>query len=373
MVVERITLMPASALPALVVGTGFGCRIQVPALRAAGFEVVGLVGTDAKRTQERAELNSVPKGFADLDEAIARTGAVAVTIATPPSTHKALTLTAIARGCHVICEKPFAMSAAEGQAMLSAAKAAGIVHLIGHEFRWSPERALIARLVADGAVGKPKFATFTSFSPYIAGPNVDMPSWWFDMEWGGGWLGAAGSHLIDWIRTILGEIESLSAALSVLAAREAEADDTYAFRFRGATGVDGIVQQSAATWGPPLDVVRVAGPQGTVWIEGRDVWLADREGSRQVALPEELRLPPLPPVSTDPRQKSPKWQMLVGVELPGYVRLCEAFRDLINGRKPSAAVAIPTFADGLASMQVLDAIRASDASGGALVKIKPSA
>jgi hypothetical protein len=35
-----------SFLRALVVGTGFGCRIQVPALRAAGFDVVGLVGTD---------------------------------------------------------------------------------------------------------------------------------------------------------------------------------------------------------------------------------------------------------------------------------------------------------------------------------------
>ena len=39
------------ALRAIVVGTGFGCRIHVPALRAAGFEVAGLVGTDPDRRE----------------------------------------------------------------------------------------------------------------------------------------------------------------------------------------------------------------------------------------------------------------------------------------------------------------------------------
>ena len=38
-----------------VVGTGFGARVHVPALRAAGFEVVALVGTDEDRTRRRAD------------------------------------------------------------------------------------------------------------------------------------------------------------------------------------------------------------------------------------------------------------------------------------------------------------------------------
>src|SRR4051794_16556777 len=95
-----------TAPPALVVGTGFGCRIHVPALRAAGFEVAGLVGSDPERTARRAQANGVPLVFTDLDEAISKTGAVAVTIATPPNSHGPLTLAAVARGCHVICEKP---------------------------------------------------------------------------------------------------------------------------------------------------------------------------------------------------------------------------------------------------------------------------
>ena len=130
---------------AVVVGTGFGCRIQVPALRAAGFDVRGIVGTDAARTRERAALNGIPHAFTDLAEAITEVGADAVAIATPPATHRALVLQAIAAGCHVLCEKPFAMDQDEAREMLAAAEDAGIVHALGNEFRWEAGRAMAAR------------------------------------------------------------------------------------------------------------------------------------------------------------------------------------------------------------------------------------
>src|SRR5437764_98064 len=63
----------------------------------------------------------------------------------PPHTHAALALAAIAAGKHVICEKPFARDAAEGHTVLAAAEAAGIVHLLGTEFRWDPGQATLAR------------------------------------------------------------------------------------------------------------------------------------------------------------------------------------------------------------------------------------
>jgi predicted dehydrogenase len=98
-----------SKLPALVVGTSFGCRVHIPALRAAGFDVVGLVGSDAARTQKRAEANGVPQAFTDLDAAITRTGAKVVTIATPPNTHAPLSLAAMSRATCALrktfCEK----------------------------------------------------------------------------------------------------------------------------------------------------------------------------------------------------------------------------------------------------------------------------
>jgi predicted dehydrogenase len=366
---RQVIDMSSHKPPALVVGTGFGCRIQIPALSAAGFEVAGLVGTDPARTRERAEANGVPNAFTDLEQAIASTGAIAVAVAAPPHTHKELTLTAISRGCHVLCEKPFAKNLAEARAMFEAAERAGIAHLVGHEFRWVPERAMLARVIAEGAIGQPRLATFTSFIPYLVNPDIDVPSWWFDVEAGGGWLGAAGSHLIDWIRLLLGEFASLSAALPRLSGHQG-ADDSFVFRFQSSAGTEGVVQQAAAAWGPPVDIVRVLGTEGTAWMEGTDVHIADRNGARVVSIAEDLQLPALPPLGADSRQETAKWRMLVQVELRPYVRLCESFRVLIEGGTPSKAVPIPTFADGVAEMEVIDAIRASAANGGAMVRLK---
>ena len=353
----------AKAPPALVVGTGFGCRVHVPALRAAGFEVAGLVGTNLERTLRRAAANGVPLAFTDLDEAITRTGAVAVTVATPPHNHAPVTLAALSRGCHVICEKPFAMNADEAQAMLDAAERAGVMHLVGHEFRWLPERAMVARAIAEGLIGEPRFMTLSHYNAFVADPETKMPRWWFDAGAGGGWLGASGSHIIDQVRNCLGEFASLSAALTIVSAREGVAEDSFALRFRMAGGTEGIIQQTAGAWGPSAATARVAGTHGTVWIDGSAVWLADRNGARELVAPPELELPPPPPPSDDPRHQ------FSYLELGPYTRLCEALRAAVDGRPPSSAVQLPTFADGIACMKVLDAVRTSHANGGALVSV----
>jgi predicted dehydrogenase len=353
--------MPLSTAkpPAIVVGTGFGARIHVPALRAAGYEVVGLVGTDAELTQRRAAAVGVPKIFTDLDEAISRTRAVVVTVATPPHTHAALTIAAMARGCHVICEKPIATNAAEARRMLEVAERAGVTHLVGHEFRWSPERALVARAINEGLIGQPKFVSLVQYAPLLASAEVKMPRWWFDRAAGGGWLGASGSHAVDQLRTWLGEFASVSAALPSVSACDVE--DSLAVRFKLANGADGVLHYTGGAWGPPVSTARVAGTQGTVWIEAGAVKIADRDGVRELAMPADLALPP--DVGSDARHPS------VHQELAPYIRLCEALRAGIEGRKPLSPVQPATFVDGLACMEVLDAIRQSAATGGALVSL----
>jgi predicted dehydrogenase len=345
---------------AIVAGTGFGCRIHVPALRAAGFEVAALVGADAERTRRRAEAAGVAASYTDLSEAIAATGAVTVTIATPPGTHARLTLDALARGCHVLCEKPLAFDAAEAQAMLEAARETGVSHLVGNEFRWSPARETVRRAIASGLIGQPRFVTMNQFLPLVADPAARMPRWWFDEGAGGGWLGASGSHAIDTIRSWLGEFASLSAVASVVSAREGGADDSFALRFRMENGAEGVMQQTAASWGPPVDMVRISGTLGTVWIEQGVVGLATCEGVRELPADEDLALPALP-ATDDPRQQMAQFG------LGEFIRLCEALRAGVEGRLADSAVPVPTFQDGLAAMVVIDAIRRSSAQGGALI------
>lgn len=359
-----MTIAETVPIKALVVGSGFGCRIHVPALRAAGFEVAGLVGTNAERLARKAAENGLPAFFTDLDEAITRTGARAVTVATTPDTHARLALKAIARGCHVLCEKPFAFDAAEGRALLAAAEKAGIVHMVAHEFRWMPDRALFGRAIAEGLVGEPRFLVLDQFIPFCADPETRLPKWWFDKASGGGWLGAAGSHIIDQVRAWLGDFESLSANLMVVSDRSDVADDGYSLRFLLKNGVEGSMQQTAGAWGPMATLWRCAGTKGTVWAEGGKVMVADKSGTRELPVPEDLMLPPAPP----PADPGSSWR-LSHLELGPFTRLCEALRDAIEGRKVKTPVAVPTFRDGLASMQVIDAIRASAAEGGVLVRI----
>jgi hypothetical protein len=98
-----------------------------------------------------------------------------------------------------------------------------------------------------------------------------------------------------------------------------------------------------------------------VWVENGEVIVADRGGKRALPVPDDLLLPPAPPAA-DPNSSN----RLSHIELGPFTRLCEALRDAVEGKQVKAAVAVPTFRDGLATMVVLDAIRASAANGGAL-------
>jgi predicted dehydrogenase len=352
-------------LGVVVVGTGFGCRVHLPAARAAGLEVTALVGRDREKTQRRARRAEVDEACGTLGEALQLPRTEIVVIASPPATHAELAEEAIAAGRHVLVEKPFTLGAAEAVRLSQAAEKAGIVALVGHEFRFAPERVTFRQALADGVVGPPRLATFVGHSPLVAPLDMATPPWWFDRSRGGGWLGASVSHLVDAIRTWLGEFDTVSASLPLVSDRDpsTHAEDTAAARFRMRSGCEGILQQSAAVWGDRVEAVRVAGPHGTLTLDGDSVTLADSAGTRtldRVGPPMPVELEP----SDDPRHR------FTHIELGPAIVQAGVLRDLALGRAPSYDTMSPaTFADGVACMQVLDAIRASAANGGAAVAV----
>ena len=277
-------------------GTGFGCRVHVPALRAAGFDVLALVGQDAERTARRAARLEIPHGLVSFDEAIALPGVAAATIAVPPAAHRWLVTAAVRAGKHVICEKPFALNLTEARNMVAEAERAGVTALLGHEFRWAPERAVVGQTIAAGRIGTPRFATFVQYLSLVADPETPVPKWWFDPAQGGGWLDASGSHLVDQVRTWLGDFATLSASLDVVSDREVRAEDSFTIRARLKSDCEVVLQQTAGAWGPSVGMTRVAGTTGTVWVEDGVAWLADRSGVSELAVPPELALPVVAPV-----------------------------------------------------------------------------
>ena len=351
---------------AVVVGTGFGCYTHLRALRAAGFDVHAVVGRDPVKTTERAALFDVPTALTSLDDALALPGVDAVTIATPPRTHAPLALQAIAAGRHVLCEKPFAASADEARLVLAAAEAAGVVHLLGTEFRWDPGQAGLARAVGSGLVGEPRLATWLMHVPVLADPAATLPDWWADAGSGGGWLWAHGSQLIDQIRVTLGEFEGVSASLVQVVDRPSmSADDGFIVHFRMRNGAVGVMQSTAGDRGVLVET-RVTGSTGAAWIEGvgAKVKVVDVDGVRTLPFPDDLRMEAAPPLPEGATTTTYEKMITFGVEYGPYVRLAAVFRDRILGGAVSSVPEPATFVDGVAQMAVLDAIMSSAAAGG---------
>ena len=120
-----------------------------------------------------------------------------------------------------------------------------------------------------------------------------------------------------------------------------------------ACGAEGMMQQSAVSWGPRLTLARVAGADGTAWIDERgQLWRAGPRPARRAGRARRR------PGSALPSRSRPTAAPFARWEFPAFVRMAERFADAIEGR-PVAFPAAATFADGVAVQTVMDAARAS--------------
>ncbi len=345
-----------------VVGTSFGSRIHVPAFRAAGFEVVALVGQDPARTVRRAERLGIDHACTSLSEAL-DLGIDVVSIAGPPATHAPLATQAIEAGCHVLCEKPFTLDAGQAEQLVSRAAAAGVVGCLGHEFRWSTEQALIGWAIESGLIGTAKLVLGASFISMLR--SFSMPDWWFDPASGGGWLGASGSHRIDALRQWFGEVDAVSAGLPTVCDPALSVDDSFNIRCVMGNGVDVSLVQSASAMGPAFSANRVVGTAGTLWSEPDCVRIADTDSpeGRRLDPPAFLALPDVEELAVGPLAD------MTRMELPPYIMLTRAFRRAIEGEPAPPGPRPASFGDGLACMQVVEAVRRSAAAGGCWITV----
>ncbi|HKD70294.1 MAG TPA: Gfo/Idh/MocA family oxidoreductase [Candidatus Binataceae bacterium] len=348
-----------------VIGTNFGCQAHVRALRAAGFEVKALVGRDAKRTRERAKAFGVPEALTSLDKALELPGLDAVVIASPPQTHKPFTLQAIAKGKHVLCEKPLALTAAEAAEMLDEARRAGVVHMLEHQFRFRPAEVALRRAIRARTLGALRHATFVLDASICADPaKMGIPDWWYESLSGGGWLRNLASHLIDIIRYTLGEFQSVCAQLTFGSDRDMNADDGYNILFRLRSGLQGVLQGSCRAW-DFANVTRVSGSEATASIELDPqtfkpvLSIADRSGKRVVPAPADLTVPSaldVLPSSGETSAYDAVHNMVSGA--PEYIMQAAAFRDAILGLGVGP-VAPADFSDGVAHMVVIESVEKS--------------
>ena len=139
---------------------------------------------------------------------LARPDVDAVIIATPHSTHLALTQAAAAAGKHVYCEKPMARDVAECDAMIAACQAAGVALTVNKVTRFRQVPRTAKRLLDEGAIGELRMVRVTSsVEAYLP----DESGWTRDPAEGGAWLDM-GCHLFDALRWFTGsEVTSVFA------------------------------------------------------------------------------------------------------------------------------------------------------------------
>jgi predicted dehydrogenase len=190
-------------LKAAVIGTGFIGPVHVEALRRIGVEVVGILGSSPENGATRAAAMRLPRSFDSLEELLAYPGLDAVHITTPNYLHKPMALQAIAAGKHVICEKPLAMDAAEGIELLDAANAAGIVHAVNFNLRFYAQCHQAKSLVESGELGK----VLLMHGQYLQDWLLNETDWNWRLEPGLGGdmrvVADIGSHWLD-LMTFIG-------------------------------------------------------------------------------------------------------------------------------------------------------------------------
>jgi predicted dehydrogenase len=343
-----------------VFGNGFARSVILPCLRQVpDMRVVGIASPNIERARATATTFGIPDAAADHRQLLERTRPDLVLVVTPPHRHLEMVLDALDAGCHCVCEKPMALDASETARMVAAA---GLhphrLTLIDHELRFLPTRLALKRLVAEGALGRVLHADYTVRSP--GRRDATLPwNWWSDRTAGGGALGALGSHAVDALRWLLGEV---AEARGQLANFVRERIDPTCGRARTVTSDD-----YAAAW-PRL----TSGTLVTVTIstvEGERVHrlgLTGTEGSAEVTEQGPLRVG---------RGGDPLTEVRCYDELPpsaelgipeadwarAFLRLARSLAARIRAGESSLPGAA-TFEDGHRTQLVLDAIRRSSES-----------
>ena len=197
-----------------IVGLGFG-RAHIPAFQANGCEVVAVCQRNQETARSIAERYNVPGVFERWEQMLEETKPDIVVIASPPNLHREIALRAFEQGAHVLCEKPLAMTAAEGRDMAEAARRAQRVAMTSFNWRFIPAMQRFHSLVEEGGVGR----LFHAAGRWLGARWADeaAPSTWrMDRAQAGhGAMGDMGVHVIDLVRWHFGEFARVTAQAGV--------------------------------------------------------------------------------------------------------------------------------------------------------------
>jgi predicted dehydrogenase len=292
--------MSAQPIRVAVIGTSFASAVQIPGFQACpGVQVVAVASAREERARQTAEKFGIGRAYGDWRRMLDEVDCDLVSVVTPPYLHHEMTLAALERGRHVLCEKPFASDVGRAREMVERAERAGVVHAVDHEFRYRPARRLFKELVDAGHLGDAWVIRWGWLAGRLAEPRARAWDWWSQRERNGGWFGAIGSHLIDSLLWWFGDVEEVGAQLNTFVKRRplpdgsawrvVTADDDVALLLRFASGARCTVDLSSVTR-PGGNRLEAYGSAGALVLDEDARVLAAREAGplEEQAIPERL-------------------------------------------------------------------------------------
>jgi predicted dehydrogenase len=377
-----------------LVGAGFVGPHHIDAVRRLGFvDVVALASSSKATARKKAQALGVPKSYGGYEQLLDDPDVQVVHNATPNHLHYPVISAALAKGKHVISDKPLAMTAAEARGLVDQAHRAGVVHAVTFNYRGNPLVQEARRRIAEGGIGSPHFLHGWYLQDWLI-KDTDY-SWRVEPETGGASAAVAdiGSHWCDLAEHVSGlRIVGVLGIMSTVvrrrrkpaSSREAFADsrgaglsgpplsttidvkveDLASVLLRFDNGAIGSLSVGQVCAGHKNDLVlEVCGGDGSIrWRQERqnELWLGHRGSANQIL------------------QKDPS---LVGGDVRHYARLpgghqegwADAFANVIrdiyefiaSGKGP-AADRPPTFAtfdDGYRAVRIVEAILTSARTG----------
>ena len=239
---------------------GIAQRRKLDELR--GVTVAGAVDIDPVR--ERYASEDGLRVYPDLKAALSDDSVDIALISTPNDSHRAIAESALRAGKHVICEKPAMMSSTDLKAVISLARASGLVFAIHQNRRWDEDYLAMKLLYDRQTLGPVHY-----IESRVHGSRGIPGDWRKEHARGGGMLLDWGVHLIDRLLAMVASpVVSVFGRLSYVLGNEV--DDGFKAYLTFANGVEALIDVSTTSL-IPAPKWRMEGLNGTATIDDWDM------------------------------------------------------------------------------------------------------
>ncbi len=273
-----------------IIGTGIrGCDQAENFDRIPGVKVVACCDVDKKKVAQFAKTYNIQSVYTDYKELLKTEELDAVSVVTYDITHTPISIAAMKKGLHVLCEKPLATTAADAWKMVRAAKKYKVINMIDFAYRTASALHKAKEIVASGRIGKVTHIEASHLQSWLSSKI------WGDWKKGNDWLwrlstacgsngalGDIGCHILDFTTYVVGDISRTCCQLKtfdkagkngVYRGYKLDANDSAILNVEFANGAVGSVHVSRIASGHADSVsLRVFGTKGGLEISLDDAW-----------------------------------------------------------------------------------------------------